>query len=73
MCGRAGAGSLCDEVHAGIDVKHIILDTLGWVILRVLFSSGQVQYYAFRTLLFRNNFGLKIINFDILKNGFNSC
>ncbi|XP_023344164.1 N-alpha-acetyltransferase 25, NatB auxiliary subunit [Eurytemora carolleeae] len=43
LCGRAGAGSLCDEVHAGIDVKHIILDTLGWVILRVLFSSGQTD------------------------------
>jgi len=41
--GRAGAGSLCDEVHTPLDVKNLMLDTLGWVVTRPLASAGEVD------------------------------
>lgn len=41
--GRVGGGGLAEKVHAALDVKHLMLDTLGWILPRILSSSGQVD------------------------------
>lgn len=54
FCGAVGAGSICDEVHAALDIKHLMLDTLGWVLPRILAATSQVILSL--VLLFRVGF-----------------
>ncbi len=42
FCGAVGAGTVCDDVHAALDIKHLMLDTLGWVLPRILAATSQV-------------------------------
>jgi len=43
LCGRAGAGGLCQEIHGSLDVKYLMQDTLGWILPRILSSTGQLD------------------------------
>eukprot|EP00092_Neocalanus_flemingeri_P005475 GFUD01005905.1.p1 GENE.GFUD01005905.1~~GFUD01005905.1.p1 ORF type:complete len:940 (-),score=337.38 GFUD01005905.1:210-3029(-) len=37
-----GAGAVSHSLHASLDIKHLMLDTLGWLLARQLWGSGQL-------------------------------
>jgi N-terminal acetyltransferase B complex non-catalytic subunit len=41
LYGVAGCGAASHHVHSSLDVKHLMLDSLGWILPRQLWASGQ--------------------------------
>ena len=41
VCVATGCGGLAAEVHASLDMKHLMLDSLGWVLAHQLVQCGQ--------------------------------
>ena len=41
VCVATGCGGLAAEVHASLDMKHLMLDSLGWVLAHHLVQCGQ--------------------------------
>jgi len=37
-----GAGAVSHSLHSSLDIKHLMLDTLGWLLARQLQGSGQL-------------------------------
>jgi len=37
-----GAGAVSHSLHSSLDIKHLMLDTLGWLLARHLWGSGQL-------------------------------
>ena len=42
MMTSAGCGGYAREVHSSLDIKHLMLDSLGWVLQHQLVQCGHL-------------------------------
>jgi len=43
LYGAAGCGSISATLHGNLDIKHLMLDSLGWLLPRQLWGSGHLE------------------------------
>lgn len=43
LYGAAGCGSVSSSLHGSLDIKHLMLDSLGWLLPRQLWGSAHLQ------------------------------
>ena len=43
---RAGCGAASARLHTALDIKHLMLDSLGWLLPRALFASANFDLAA---------------------------